>query len=284
MVRIDFATQWAGRRSHVDDLAARRHYRGRNQLSAPIVNWSTGTPLPADPPYWDDMLGASVRVGVMAARRTLYPAIAVWSVMAALSACYYLLPVSHGIFDFMASVREAMGAWFPSMGMGLSVGILVELVKVAFLKPRRWTRENTVNAIFNFAVFGVMGLTHHYRYAFQNEVFGDGNSLREVASKVAFDQFIWTLFVANPYQAVCYLWKNNGFSLHAVMRKVWPFRTFWGTQMLPVLVTNWAFWIPMGFIIYGFPSGLQLPVSILAVTSWVMLLSVLTTINHREES
>lgn len=228
------------------------------------------------------MFGSSVRVGVLAARRTFYPAIAVWSLIAALSTCYYIIPASHGLFDFMVSAQKAMGVWFPSLGMGLSVGILVELVKVAFAKPRRWTRENTVNVIFNFVVFGLMGFTHHYRYAFQNEAFGSGNSFREVASKVAFDQFIWTVLVANPYQAVCYLWKNHGFSSRAVMRQMRPFRTFWGTQMLPVLITNWAFWIPMGFIIYHFPAKLQLPVSILAVTSWVMLLSVLTSINRRQ--
>lgn len=40
----------------------------------------------------------------------------------------------------------------------------------------------------------------------------------------------------------------------------------------------------MAFIIYYFPPDLQLPLSILAVTTWVMLLSVLTSMNRREES
>ena len=262
----------------------RRHYRGRNRMTAEIIDWNSGTPLPSDPILWDDMIGSSVRIGVMAAKKSLGPALAVWIVMASIATLYYLVPQSHGAFAFLVNLQNAMGVWFASVGMGLCVGILVELVKVGTSPNRMWTRENTVNALFNFAVFGVMGFTHHYRYDFQNEVFGAGNSFRELASKVAFDQFVWTVLIANPYQAVCFLWKNNHFSWKAVVDRMSPFRTFWGTQMLPVLISNWAFWIPMASIVYIFPPDLQLPLSILAVTTWVMLLSVLTSMNRREES
>lgn len=212
------------------------------------------------------------------------PAMAVWTLMLGIVFCYYAIPASHGVFDSLVMIQEWMGVWFPSIGMGLSVGILVELVKVSLSRPRKWTRENTVNALFNFAVFGLMGATHHYRFAFQNDVFGAGTSFGEVASKVLFDQFAWTVLIANPYQAICYLWKNHGFRWQPVARQMRPFRTFWGTQMLPVLISNWAFWIPMGFVVYYFPANLQIPVSILAVTSWVMLLSVLTSMSQTDES
>lgn len=262
----------------------RRHYRSRNDLMSDFTDWNSGTPLPADPPYWDDMFGSSIRVGILASKKTLKPALAVWCTMAGIAALYYFVPISHAFFSLLVTIQESLGVLFPSLGMGLSVGILVEAVKVLSSQSRRWTNENTITALFNFAVFGIMGLTHHYRYDFQNEVFGSGNSLRELVSKVAFDQFIWTVLIANPYQAVCFLWKNNSFSWRAVHRHMFPFRSFWGTQMLPVLITNWAFWIPMTFIIYYFPPELQLPLSILAVTIWVMLLSVLTSLNRREES
>lgn len=262
----------------------RRHHRGRNQLPPRLVDWTSGTPIPADPPYWDDMFGSSLRIGLSAARNTLRPAMAVWLLMLGIVISYYAIPASHSVFGLLVTVQEKMGVWFPSIGMGLSVGILVELVKVGLSKPRRWTRENTVNALFNFAVFGLMGVTHHYRFAFQNDVFGAGNSFGELASKVAFDQFVWTVLIANPYQAICYLWKNHGFRWQPVAGQMRPFRTFWGTQMLPVLISNWAFWIPMGFLVYFFPATLQIPVSILAVTTWVMLLSVLTSMSQRDES
>lgn len=282
---ISHITLEAKNETHPDRWSTtnRRHYRSRNHLVTELIDWNSGTPIPADQPYWDDMFGSSIRIGIMAAKRTFKPALLVWAVMAAIAALYYLVPASHVGFGWLVAIQKSMGIWFPSLGMGLSVGIIVEAVKVLSSKSRRWTRENSITALFNFAVFGIMGLTQHYRYAFQNDVFGSGHSFQELASKVAFDQFIWTVIFANPYQAVCYLWKNNSFSWRAVHRHMFPFRSFWGTQMLPVLITNWAFWIPMAFIIYYFPSDLQLPLSILAVTTWVMLLSVLTSLNRRED-
>jgi hypothetical protein len=67
----------------------RRHYRGRNHLITEVIDWHSGTPLPADPPYWDDMFGSSIRVGIMAARKTFKPALVVWTVMAGIAALYY---------------------------------------------------------------------------------------------------------------------------------------------------------------------------------------------------
>lgn len=262
----------------------RRHYRGRNSLPPVVTDWNTGMPMPSDPPYWDDMFGSSIRIGMVAARNTFKPAIAVWALMIGIASLYFMVPQSHALFDRLVAIQKQTGVLFPTIGMGLSVGILVELVRVATSANRRWTRENTINAAFNFVVFGIMGLTQHFRYAYQNEWIGSGNSPRELISKVVFDQFVWTVIFANPYQAICYLWKNHHFSWRAVREEMLPVRTFWGTRMLPVLISNWAFWIPMNFIIYAFPAELQIPFAILAVTIWVMLLCVLTTASQRNSS
>ncbi len=228
------------------------------------------------------MLAGSIRVGIQAAKKTFMPAICVWAMMAAIAAAYYLFPASHHLFGGLITLQEQMGILFPSLGMGLSVGLLAESVRVLMSRARRWSRENTINALFNFGVFGVMGLTHYYRYAFQDDMFGTGASLQVLVPKVMFDQFVWTVLAANPYQAVLYLWKNSGFRWREVVAEMLPFRAFWGTKMLPVLITNWAFWIPMASLVYCFPSELQLPLSIFAVTIWVLLLSVLTSATRHE--
>ena len=269
---------------HGFPLDGRRFYRGRNCLAAGIAEWNDRPQLPVDPPYWDDMLGSSVRVGTSAAKASFKPAAWVWGLMAAIAAVYYLLPASKPVFEWLISIQNSMGVIFPSVGMGLSVGLMVEVVKVLLSESKRWTQRNTGDALFNFVVFGVMGFTSYYRYAFQDDVFGSGNSWQELVTKVCFDQFIWTVLLANPYQAVLYLWKNMGFSWRSVGARMTPFRSFWGTQMLPVLIANWAFWIPMAFLIYSFPLELQLPLSILAVTIWVMLLTVLTSATNRSDS
>lgn len=283
MISLDHAVAAGGPLLDRLDTMDRRHYRGRNQLSTRVIDWNTGTTHPADPPYWDDMFDGSIRIGIRAAKRTFKPGMVIWALMASIAALYYLAPWSHRAFASLVALQNATGVLFPSLGMGLSVGILVELVKVACSPDKRWTRGNSRDAIFNFAVFGVMGITHYYRFAFQNDVFGADNSFSTLAAKVAFDQFIWTVLIANPYQSVLFLWKNRGFSWHAVRRSMTPVHAFWGTQMLPVLIANWAFWIPMAFLVYYFPADLQLPLSILAVTAWVMLLTMLTSQSNRHD-
>jgi hypothetical protein len=263
---------------------SRRFYRGRNELAIQGIEWNTGIQIPADPPNWDDMLGASIRAGINAAKKTFKPAILVWAAMIGIAMLYYLVPSSHGVFTALAAFQKKMGVYFSSIGMGLSVGILAECVKVLISPEKRWRKANTINAMFNFVVFGIMGITQYYRYAWQVEVFGAGNSFKELASKVLFDQFVWTVFVANPYQSILFLWKNTGFSWKKVRKLMFPMRTFWGMQILPVLISNWAFWIPMAFLVYFFPAQLQVPMAILAVTIWVILLSFLTSANHNEDS
>ena len=141
----------------------------------------------------------------------------------ALLSCAFL---SCGICDGWYRSKNLMVVFFPSIGHGAICRNLGGSGKDLSSKSRRWTKENSITALFNFAVFGIMGLTQHYRYECQNEVFGSGHSFQELASKVAFDQFIWTVIFANPYQAVCYLWKNNSFSWRAVHRHMFPFRSF----------------------------------------------------------
>ncbi|YCM46902.1 hypothetical protein V2O64_25635 (plasmid) [Verrucomicrobiaceae bacterium 227] len=268
----------------VSEPEERRYYRGRNDLAVTGIDWNTGAQIPVDPPDWDDMVRSSLRVGMSAARKTFKPALVVWSAMIGIALLYYLVPATQGVFAAITALQDQMGVYFASIGMGLSVGILVECVKVMISPEKRWNRANTINAIFNFVVFGVMGITQYYRYAWQIEVFGAGNSFRELASKVLFDQFVWTVLFANPYQAILFLWKNTGFSWKSVGKLVFPLRVFWGTQMLPVLISNWAFWIPMAFLVYYFPAELQVPMAILAVSIWVILLSSLTSATRHEDS
>ena len=254
-----------------------RHYRGRNSLEAGVLEWGSPAAIPDDVPDWGDLCARSARAGGAAARQSLKPAVLVWAAMACIAVLYYAVPATQGFFSALNTLQENMGLVFPFLGMGLSVGILAEGVKVAMSKEKRWTKANTVNATFNLLMFGVLGVLQKYLYALQAQMFGEGSSPAVLVPKVLFDQFIWTVFFANPYQAILYLWKNSGFSWKKVLGIMLPFKAFWGTQVLPVLITNWAFWIPMVSIIYCFPAELQLPLAILAATIWVLLLSILTS-------
>ncbi len=267
---------------HEIPSGGRRFYRSRNSLTTSTFQWSTYQAIPADSPFWDDMFQNSARAGFKAAKQSLKPAMFVWGIMALVAVLYYAVPATQGFFSALNALQAKMGLLFPFLGMGLSVGILAEAVKVLMSKEKRWTRTNTTNAIFNLSIFGILGVIQNYFYLLQVHLFGSGTSWQVLVPKVLFDQFVWTVFLANPYQTILYLWKNQGFSFRKVTAQMKPFKPFWGIQILPVLITNWAFWIPMVAIIYCFPAELQLPLAILAVTIWVLLLSILTSSKHEE--
>lgn len=262
--------------------SVRRFYRARNILPTEVLDWNSMPDIPADAPYWDDMVANSARAGLSAARQSLKPACFVWGVMALIAVLYYAVPATQSFFTALDALQTRMGLLFPFLGMGLAVGLLAEVVKVLMSKEKRWTKANSGNALFNLMMFGVLGVIQSFFYTLQGNLFGTGSSWQVLVPKVLVDQFVWTVFFANPYQTILYLWKNKGFSFEQVKVQMSPFRQFWGTQILPVLITNWAFWIPMVSIIYCFPAELQLPLAILAVTIWVLLLSILTATEDEE--
>jgi hypothetical protein len=101
------------------------------------------------------------------------------------------------------------------------------------------------------------------------------NFLPALAAKTLVDQFLYTPFLSNPMQTLAFLWKSEQFSLQRTVEKMRQFRQFYVLTVLPVLMSNWLFWIPMVVLIYCFPTSLQLPLGILACAIWSMLLTAL---------
>jgi hypothetical protein len=112
-------------------------------------------------------------------------------------------------------------------------------------------------------------------YQLQARWFGAGRSLGTLALKTFVDQFIYTPFISNPFQTLAFLWKAEHFSFRSAVVKLSHFKQLYVITVLPVLVSNWCFWIPTSALIYCFPTTLQLPLGILAVSIWSMLLAAL---------
>ncbi|WPJ94755.1 hypothetical protein SH580_15080 [Coraliomargarita algicola] len=259
--------------------SSRRYFRGRNLAASNSGDWHFPPELPSDQPDWHEILEHSTYAGIRAVRQSLLPACLVWGIMALVALVYYWVPPASYLFYGLERLQISLGLLFPFLGMGLSVGVLAELVRMLAGRKKGWTKENTLNAGFNLMVFGVLGVLQAGFYQQQALWFGEAQDFRTLASKVLLDQFGWTVFFANPYQTILFIWKENQFRFSRVWQSMRPLKTFWGMRVLPVLITNWAFWIPMVSIIYSFPSSLQLPLAILAITIWVIILTFLTAEN-----
>ena len=217
----------------------------------------------------------SFRLGFDAVRANFVPALCVQALMMGLVLAYFYLPAAHPFFNILTDWNVRGGLPFSFLAMGVTVGGLTEAFTVYLHKGGRWTREDLSNMAFNFLVFGLLGVMNSLFYQLQARWFGAGRSFETLALKTFVDQFIYTPFLNNPCQTLAFLWKGEGFSFRSTIAKLSGFKQFYVITVLPVLVSNWCFWIPMSVLIYCFPTTLQLPLGILAVSIWSMLLAAL---------
>ena len=217
----------------------------------------------------------SLRLGLGATRANLVPALCVQAMMVGLVLAYFYAPAARPFFNVLSDWNVRGGPAFSFIAMGVTVGVSTEVFTVYLHKGGRWTREDLVNMAFNFLVFGLLGVMNSGLYQLQARWFGTGRSLGTLAQKTFVDQFIYTPFLSNPCQTLAFLWKAEGFSFRSTVENLSNFKQFYVITVLPVLVSNWCFWIPMSALIYCFPTTLQLPLGILAVSIWSMLIAAL---------
>ena len=221
------------------------------------------------------LVSRSLRLGLGAARTNLVPALCVEALMVGLVLAYFYVPVARPFFNVLSDWNVRGGLAFSFVAMGVTVGGLTETFVVYLHKGGRWSREDLVNMAFNFLVFGLLGVMNSWLYQMQARWFGTGRSLGTLALKTSVDQFIYTPFLSNPVQTFAFLWKAEDFSVRSTVAKLSHFKQLYVITVLPVLVSNWCFWIPMSALVYCFPTTLQLPLGILAVSIWSMLLATL---------
>jgi hypothetical protein len=217
----------------------------------------------------------SLRLGLNAARANFAPAVLVQLLMLSLVISYFYLPAARPIFRVLTDWNVQGGLLFSFFAMGITVGGLTEIFSVYLHKNGRWTGEDLANMSFNLVVFGLLGVMNSVFYQLQAQLFGTGRSLEILAAKTLVDQFVYTPFLSNPTQTLAFLWRSEEFSFRRTVEKMRHFRQFYVLTVLPVLVSNWLFWIPMVVLIYCFPTSLQLPLGILACAIWSMLLTAL---------
>jgi len=191
-------------------------------------------------------------------------------VMALIVASYYYWPVGTSVLTRYAVWQHQGGIIAGALATGVAGGILSEYSLVYFQNRGRWTAHHVEHMIFKFGLFTIGGAIVYIFYAYQAIWFGDGNSWPVLLKKICVDQFIFSLFWANPFSAVMTRWFNLRYS----GSKLWQELDlhFLNERILPVCITGWMFWIPGVFLIYSMPTPLQVPLFIFANAIWGILL------------
>jgi len=167
-------------------------------------------------------------------------------------------------------------AWKTAGGLPLSAeisalagGLLPEVAKLVADRGRSTLRGRGGEVLFNTAFFAFDGVVIDLLYRGEARLFGSTAQLGTVAEKVAFDQFVfsplWSILIV-----LLFLWRQRGYSLAATLPAVG--RGFYQLRVVPLIVPNWLFWIPMVSIIYALPVPLQFLLFVPALAAWSLIM------------
>jgi len=196
---------------------------------------------------------------------------ALLAAMSLVVATYYFWPAGATVLSWYATWQHAGGLFRIALTAGFAGGILSELSLVYIRDRGRWNLAHLENMAFRFVIFFFGGMVVAKFYEYQAYWFGDGLSWKVILPKVLVDQFIFSVFWSTTYQTLTFRWQALRYS----SRRLWSELDagFVIERMLPVLITNWMFWIPGVSLVYSMPLLLQMPVNIFATAIWSLLLA-----------
>ncbi len=227
-------------------------------------------------------LGSAFRKGVWAARQSLLPMLALQAAMAALVFIYYCWPTGSALLSRYAAWQHAGGILAAALATGLAGGVLSELSLVYIEDKGRWSARHLGDMAFKFVLFFINGAVVYEFYCLQARLFGEGTSWSVLLPKIVVDQFIFTVFWSTPYQTFLFRWQALGYSAQRLWLELNG--NFIVEKMLPVVVTNWMFWLPGVVLIYSMPTALQSPLFSFGVAIWGLLLPAVSRQSQAETS
>lgn len=207
--------------------------------------------------------------GIRAARANLIPALIIQAIMLSLLLGYYFYPPTTQWLDRLAELKGRWGFGYSALSAIIAGALIPEVMRILVFQKGRVQRANLANLLFTVPFWCGMGLLVDVFYRTQAAVFGAEATLRIVATKVFFDQFLYAPFLATPLTCWLYDWKLSGYRI-AGSRRYFT-RDYAMDVMVPVVFANWGVWLPVVCILYSLPGLLQIPLFGLALSLWVLL-------------
>ena len=222
-----------------------------------------GTPQPSP-------LRATLAPGLSAVRRYWRPFVLLQSAALLLVIGYFDSPTVAAACDRASAVKQHAGLLFSAVSAAVAGALLPEVAKATVMGDRAVTRRRARNVGFAAATFALNGVINDLQYRGMAVVFGDDNHWATVLRKVLADQFITTPLYGTPYWLVVYALRADRYRPWRTFPRLTP--TWYLRTVTPLLVTGWAFWLPMSALLYSLPGPLQFCLFLLAVAAWSLLM------------
>ncbi len=214
----------------------------------------------------------SLSIGWDAARANALPALILQTAMAALLIAYYTSPPCAEALNKLAQYKQRHGLSFVLLAAIAAGALLPELFLIVFFQHGKPRRENLHNLAFTIPTWAIDGILVDLLYRGNAWWFGHAVTFPVVAAKIFVDQFGYNPLIAAPSEVLVYEWKNDGITWASVRRALsWD---HYRDKIIPTLLATWVVWIPLVAIIYSLPLPLQFPLFSLALTFWVLLLTI----------
>ena len=208
-----------------------------------------------------------LKIGWESAKANAVPMVILWAVAACLIVGYYCVPGVADGFKPLARWQRESGWSAAFLNLFVFCGVIpgVFIWSIRELRPKYPFATLLVQSIW----CGAWGVANNEVYAALSRWFGSGTDIGTLLLKTAVDQFVWTVFVIAPLDAVFFFWLGRDFSL-ARVRAEWP-RSFVHGVVLPNLLANWIVWITVLCVIYAFPLPLQIQLAGIVGSIWTLL-------------
>ena len=209
----------------------------------------------------------AVRVGLASARANTVPMIVLWTLAGAAVGAYYLSDQFREMLEPVAEWHRAWGWRAAFASQTVFCGILPGVFLLAFrsIRPRYPLLTILAQALWG----GAFGICCNALFQLMVQAFGDDARVSTVLVKMVIDQFVWTVLVIAPANAVFFFWLGRDFSFVRVKHE-WP-RPFFRRMVMPNLVANWILWIPVSLAVFAFPFSLQIHVNGIVCTFWTLM-------------
>lgn len=206
-------------------------------------------------------------VGWAAAKANRLPMVVLWGLSLALVGAYYLSATFAGCLEPVLRWQKESGYLAAALNRAFFYGLLPGLFMV-FL-PRLRPRRVLLTILSQGVWCGLFGVATDALYRVMACWFGSGHDLMTLALKTVFNQFVWTVLVIAPANALFFFWVARDFSLTRA-RAEWPTDYVWRVY-LPNLVSNWCVWIPVNLAVFAFPLPLQVQLSGFVGAFWTLM-------------
>lgn len=219
------------------------------------------------------VLRSSIEAGLRGARANLVPGLALQAFALALVVSYYQVPAVQAALQQLAIFRERTGFVYGIVATAFFGGVL----PFVYLKLRSATRARFTLAqgAALTAFWAYKGLEIDLFYQFNAWLVGEGTEVSTIVLKALVDQGVYCPILAIPVSWIVYAWVEYQFNGRAVMQRLtapgWYVR-----DVLPILLSNVAIWVPAVTIIYLLPTPLQLPLQNIVLCFFTLLLAHLT--------